>query len=124
MAAGSPSTAWQERIQPGEPSRHEREAAALAAMQRAKSARYGSGRALHRKPLLALRATLTVPPTLPEPARHGLFAQAGEHEAWVRLSNGSLDVQSDRKPDVRGFSIRVWGAEGAAALGGETDHQD
>jgi len=122
MAA--PSTGWQERIAPDEAERHAAAAEAFVTMQRAKSARFGEGRALHRKPLLALRATLTVPASLPEPARHGLFAQAGEHEVWVRLSNGGPDVQSDRRPDVRGFSLRIWGANGPAALGGETDHQD
>lgn len=122
MAA--PSTGWQERIAPDEASRHAAAAEAFVAMQRGKSARFGDGRALHRKPLLALRATLTVPAGLPEPARHGLFAQTGEHEVWVRLSNGGPDVQSDRRPDVRGFSLRIWGADGPAALGGETDHQD
>lgn len=117
-------TDWQERIQPGEAERHARDAETLVAIQRAKSARLGNGRGLHRKPLAALRATLAVLAGLPAPARHGLFAQAGEHDAWVRLSNGGPDVQADRKPDIRGFSLRVWGAEGPSALGGTTDHQD
>ena len=122
MAA--PRTDWQERIQPGEAERHARDAEAMSAIQRAKSARYGNGRALHRKPLLALRAILSVPAALPEPARHGLFAEPGDHEAWVRLSNGGPDVANDRAPDIRGFSLRVWGVSGASALGGTTDHQD
>ncbi|HEV8690071.1 MAG TPA: catalase [Ideonella sp.] len=122
--AAAPGTDWRERIQPDEAARHAREAEALAAMQHAQSARFGNGRALHRKPLIALRAVLSVPQGLPEPARHGLFAVPGEHEAWVRLSNGGPNVQGDRRPDVRGFSFRVWGANGAAALGGQTDHQD
>ncbi|WP_374568919.1 catalase [Ideonella sp.] len=118
------STEWVERIAQDEVARHAAAAEAFVAMQRAKSARFGQGRALHRKPLLALRATLTVPKGLPAAARQGLFAQVGEHDAWVRLSNGGPDVQSDRRPDVRGFSLRVWGADGPAALGGQTDHQD
>jgi hypothetical protein len=117
-------TDWQERVQPDEAERHARDAQALIAIQHAKSARYGNGRGLHRKPVLALRATLVVPAGLPQPARHGLFARAGEHEVWVRLSNGGPDVQSDRKPDIRGFSLRVWGTKGPSALGGTTDHQD
>ncbi|MFO1341136.1 MAG: catalase [Burkholderiaceae bacterium] len=120
----SAHTDWAERVQPDEAARHAAAAEQFKAMQRAKSARYGKGRALHRKPLLALRATLAVPAGLPEPARQGLFAVAGEHEAWVRLSNGGTDVQSDRRPDIRGFSLRVWGVEGPGALGGRTDHQD
>jgi catalase len=117
-------TDWRELIRPEEAARHAAAAESFAAMQRAKSARFGEGRALHRKPLLALRATLKVPARLPEPARHGLFEKAGEHDVWVRLSNGGPDVKSDRVPDVRGFSLRVWGVEGPAALGGTTDHQD
>ena len=124
MPALDARTDWQEQIRPDEVARHAAASEAFAAMQRAKSARFGQGRALHRKPLLALHATLKVLPGLPEPARHGLFEQPGEHDVWVRLSNGGTDVQSDRVPDVRGFSLRVWGVDGPAALGGQTDHQD
>lgn len=124
MNRPNPSTDWAERVQPGEAARHAAAAEGFKRMQRAKSARYGNGRALHRKPLLALHATLAVPAGLPEPARHGLFAAAGKHAAWVRLSNGGTDVQSDRRPDIRGFSLRVFGVDGPGALGSPTDHQD
>lgn len=117
-------TDWVERIGPNEAARHAAAAESFAAMQRAKSAQFGEGRALHRKPVLALRGSLKVSPSLPEPARQGLFEQPGEHEVWVRLSNGGPDVKSDRVPDVRGFSLRVWGVDGPSALGGTTDHQD
>jgi hypothetical protein len=63
-------------------------------------------------------------PGLPDYARHGLFARAGLHEAWVRLSNGSMHLAGDRKPDIRGFAIRVLGVAGPGALGGETRAQD
>jgi hypothetical protein len=33
-------------------------------------------------------------------------------------------VQSDRRPDIRGFAMRVFGVSGESALGGLTDHQD
>jgi hypothetical protein len=120
----APRTDWQERVEPGEATRHADAATRMAAMQRAKSARFGNGRALHRKPLLALRATLVVADKLPFHARQGLFAAPGPHETWLRLSNGGTDVKSDRVPDIRGFSLRVFGAAGESALGGPTDHQD
>ena len=93
-------------------------------MQRRKSAKYGKGRALHRKQLLALRATLEVLPDLPAYARHGLFANPGRHEAWVRLSNGGTDRASDRTPDIRGYAIKVRGVHGPGALGNTTETQD
>jgi hypothetical protein len=43
---------------------------------------------------------------------------------WVRLSNGGMDHASDRKPDIRGFSLRVLGVQGDAALGGPCKSQD
>lgn len=120
----TPSTAWRERVAPDEAERHRSDARRLVAVQRAQSQRHGDGRALHRKAILALRATLRVHDGLPEPVRQGLFAQPGPHMAWVRLSNGGPTVQHDRRPDIRGFALRVFGVHGPAALGGDTDHQD
>ena len=122
---GQPSTAWKEDIRPGEGERYAQFARDLDEMQQRKSARYGNGRALHRKQLLALRANLEVLSGLPEHARHGLFEQPGVHEALVRLSNGSMDRASDREPDIRGFAIKVLGVSGPSALGsGEASSQD
>jgi hypothetical protein len=61
---------------------------------------------------------------LPDYASHGLFGQARKYEAWVRLSNGSSEITSDRKPDVHGLGIKVLGIKGAGALGVDTDCQD
>lgn len=119
-----PSTRWQEVFQPGEGERHMAAARAVVAMQRRKNEKYGPGRALHRKGLVAALGQLRVLPDLPPAARHGLFAQAGMHPVWVRLSNGSLEKQSDRRPDIRGFAFRVYDVEGESALGGRTEHQD
>ena len=119
-----PSTAWQEKVAPDEAERFARYAAAFAEMQRRKSERFGPGRALHRKQVLGLAGRLEVLPGLPEHARHGLFASPGSHDAWVRLSNGSADRAPDRRPDVRGFAVKVLGLRGPGALGGETTSQD
>jgi hypothetical protein len=120
----SVGTGWKEVISTDEASRHAEAARAMAEMQKRKDERFGAGRALHRKAVAAARGRLRVLDGLPEHARHGLFAAPGEHEVWVRLSNGAMDKQSNRRPDIRGFAMRVFGVEGEAALGGRTDHQD
>jgi hypothetical protein len=120
----APSTEWQERIAPDEESRYAGYARDFAALQARKSARYGKGRALHRKPQLTLAGELEILPELPSHARHGLFAKPARHPVWVRLSNGGADKQSDRQPDIRGFSIKVREVAGPGALGFDTDSQD
>jgi len=119
-----PSTSWQERVAPDEAERFARYAAEFAEMQRRKSERFGPGRALHRKQVLGIAGRFEVLPGLPEHARQGLFASPGPHDAWVRLSNGSADRAPDRRPDVRGFAVKVLGLRGPGALGGETNSQD
>ncbi len=118
------STEWREEIPTDEEARFEAYADELEAMQRARFAKHGPGRALHRKQVLALRASFEVLPNLPEHAKHGLFARPGTYEARLRLSNGSMDVASDKKPDIRGFAIKVLGVNGAGALGIPTESQD
>lgn len=118
------STAWQERIPPDEAAHFARVAEVIARLQQAKSAKFGKGRALHRKQLLAATGTLEVLSDLPDHARHGLFARPGIHRALVRLSNGGPDVQANRVPDIRGFALKVLDVSGDSALGGSTDHQD
>lgn len=120
-----PSTDWRELVAPDEAERHAAAAGAIAAMQRRKNERFGVGRALHRKGLLCLPAELEVLAGLPDHARHGLLAQPGRYPALVRLSNGGTDVQSNRRPDIRGFAFRVSHlAPQPAALGGTITHQD
>lgn len=112
-----PSTDWQEHPAADEAERFARYAEQFAELQQRKSARYGQGRALHRKQLLAARGELTVHGNLPDFARHGLFARPGRYDTWVRLSNGGMDRVSDRRPDVRGFALAVQGVQGPSALG-------
>ena len=73
---------------------------------------------------MALRARFEVLAELPAAATHGLFARPGGYDAWVRLSNGSMNIAHNRKPDIRGFAIRVLGVEGNGALGAPTHCQD
>lgn len=118
------STEWLERIAPDEAAHFARVAKVIARLQQTKSAKFGRGRALHRKQVFAATATLEVLPDLPAHARHGLFAQPGPHRALVRLSNGGPDVQANKRPDIRGFALKVLDVAGESALGGTTDHQD
>ncbi|TAJ36943.1 MAG: catalase [Reyranella sp.] len=119
-----PSTGWREQIAPDEEAHLARVAEVMAELQRAKSKKFGPGRALHRKQLLAATGTLEVLAGLPDHARHGLFATPGQHRVLVRLSSGGPDVQSNRLPDIRGFALKVLDVSGESALGGTTDHQD
>ncbi|WP_433011195.1 hypothetical protein [Kribbella sp. CA-294648] len=93
-------------------------------MQTEKDEKYGIGRALHRKQVAALRATLVVPGELPDHAKQGIFAIPATYDVWVRLSNGGFNRAPDRVPDIRGFSLKVLGVSGRAALGGEAVSQD
>jgi len=119
-----PSTEWREQVAPDEAAHLVRVAKVIGDLQRARSKKFGQGRALHRKQLLAATGTLEVFADLPDHARHGLFATPGRHRALVRLSNGGPDIQGDRVPDIRGFAVKILDVSGEAALGGTTDHQD
>ncbi len=119
-----PSTQWQERIAPDEAAFLVRVATVIGELQRRKSAKFGPGRALHRKQLLAATGTLEILDGLPDHARHGLFARPGRHRALVRLSSGAPDLQPNKLPDIRGFALKVLDIQGEGALGGATDHQD
>jgi hypothetical protein len=120
-----PSTQWKEDIAADEAQRFAAYGDVFAQLQARKSAKYGTGRALHRKQLAAASGTLEVLADLPEFARQGLFAAPGRFEVWVRLSNGGFDHAPDRVPDIRGLAIRVLGAKGDSALGnGPAKSQD
>jgi hypothetical protein len=119
-----PSTEWRERVASDEATRFAGYAERFVEMQKRKSAKYGNGRALHRKQLLALHGTFEVLSDLPAYARHGLFARPLKYDAWVRLSNGGADRAPDATPDVRGFAIKVRGVSGPGALGSATEAQD
>ncbi|MEZ4238201.1 MAG: catalase [Myxococcota bacterium] len=120
----SPTTSWQEVIAPGEEERLAQFARTITDVQRRMSAQFGRGRAFHRKPVAGLRAHLDIAPDLPDHARHGLFAAPGRYDVLVRLSNGSVRIQKNAEPDIRGFAISIRGVSGDAALGGPATTQD
>ena len=120
----SPSPHWQEQVMPDEEERFARYAQGFVELQQKNAKKYGTGRALHRKQILALHGTFEVKDNLPSHARYGLFAKPGVYKSWIRLSNGGAERVSDRRPDVRGFAFKVLGVEGEGALGMPTDSQD
>ena len=61
----APSTRWKERIAPDEQVRYEQAAQQIVAIQRQRSERFGTGRALHRKRITAAHGELTVAAGLP-----------------------------------------------------------
>ena len=124
MSKKPPGIDWRETIAPDEEARHQRASEMLVNIQKTRSARFGNGRALHRKGVLALEADFEVLPDLPAHARRGLFATPTRYDALVRLSNGGMDVQTNRRPDIRGFAISVLGLNGPGALGGDAVRQD
>jgi len=118
------ATDWKEIIREDESSRHERYAKLISIIQKRKSKEHGNGRALHRKQILGLEGSFTVRENLPEYARHGLFARAGNYPCLIRYSNGGLDRKADTVPDIRGLALKINGLDAPGALGGNTNCQD
>jgi len=114
------STEWRETIGADEEARFATYGEQLVELARRAGA---PGRALHRNQRLGFRATFEVLGDLPAHARHGMFATPRRYDAQIRLSNGSGMQTPDRRPDVRGFAIRVAGVDGPGALGGTTSAQ-
>jgi hypothetical protein len=123
--AAAPSSNWKEQLLPDEEKLHADHLLAFEEISKIKDAKYGKGRQLHRKAQLGLHGRFEVLSGLPDYAKFGVFAAPATYDAWIRLSNGSMDRASDRKPDIRGFSIKILGLKGPGALGsGDTDCQD
>lgn len=119
------SKKWKEVVAPDEQERFAKYGHQFAEIQARKSKKYGNGRGLHRKQLIAARGSLQVLDGLPEFAAQGLFAVPARFDVLVRLSNGGMDKASDRKPDIRGFAFSVLGVAGDSALGtGPAKSQD
>ncbi|MEO0560697.1 MAG: catalase [Chloroflexota bacterium] len=120
-----PSTDWSEVIPEDEAERFDRHIQTMTNVQKEMSEKYGKGRGLHRKAVLASAGRFTVLGDLPDYCRFGLFANGGTYESVIRLSNASHAIQPDKVPDTRGFSIKVKGLDGDNAMGtGKTDCQD
>jgi hypothetical protein len=107
----SEPTTWREVIPEGEATRLE----ALA--RRLLGEGTLDGRPLHRKTLAALHARFQVTEA-PRDLRHGLFAEPGSYDAFVRFSSGAGRARSDRVPDVRGLAVKILGVTGRKVIPG------
>lgn len=61
---------------------------------------------------------------IPLEYKHGIFATPNTYKAWLRLSPGQADIQSDRVSHARGFSLKLTGVPGAKLLEDEKETQD
>ena len=59
--------------------------------------------------------------SIPAELRHGIFATPQTYPAWIRFSNGSPTIQSDRRRDQRGMAIKLLEVPGAKVLADEAD---
>lgn len=81
--------------------------------------KYPSGRMprqFHPKMHGCVKAVFIVPPNLPEHLQKGLFAKAGNFDAWIRFSNAPPKIQEDYKASGRGMAIKVMDVEGERLL--------
>jgi hypothetical protein len=113
-----PARDWKEVIPDDEAARFERYAAVLAAIQQKRATKGVPGRALHAKANLGVIAELEILADLPADMKLGMFAEPTTHHALVRYSNGSPRHQLDRKPDVRGIAVKVFGVPGPKIIPG------
>ncbi len=115
-----PSTEWKEVVPDDEAAKFERHAAVISEIQRKRSKGTPS-RALHAKGNLGAEAEFEVLATVPADAKVGMFAEPAKYRALVRYSNGSPAHQPDRKPDVRGIAVKVFGVGGKKVIAGLED---
>jgi len=109
-----PGTDWKEVIAPDEDKRFEYFTSVLSGIQ----SKHNQGRALHAKGNLGVEATFEVLPDIAADARHGMFDTPKTYPALVRYSNGAPRRQHDKKPDVRGFAIKIIGVAGEKVIPG------
>ena len=116
-----PATDWQEVVPDDEAARLERHAAVIGEIQRRRAQNGSPSRALHAKANLGVEAEFEVLATAPADAKLGMFAEPKTYRALVRYSNGAASHQPDRKPDVRGIAIKVFGVAGKKLIPGMED---
>src|SRR6185369_15410404 len=117
----SPSTAWKEKTLRGEPKLFHDFARDIVAYQKKDAGKFGPFRGFHAKIHAGLIAEFRVRPDLPEPARHGVFAEPRTFPAVVRFSNGDSHINPDANHEPRGIAIKLIGVPGRKLLPGHED---
>ena len=69
-------------------------------------------RQAHAKTHGLVKADFYVQRFLPVQARYGVFKPGTHYDAWVRFSNASSFVQTDKEENVRGMAIKLMGVPG------------
>jgi hypothetical protein len=87
--------------------------------------RLARGQAPARRPVFLkphgiARARFVVRPDLPPELRVGVFAQANEYPAWLRISSDTVPSRPDLKTTV-GIGIKLFGVAGAKLIGNPAD---
>lgn len=68
----------------------------------------------HAKATGCVRATFSVNGDIPQHYQSSVFSDPGrEYRAWIRFSNGDMQVQPDGKADARGMAIKLVGVDGS-----------
>lgn len=78
----------------------------------------------HPKCLGLLKANFKVIENIPNELKIGVFKTPKTFKAWIRTSNASGRIQSDKKKDFRGFAIKLLGIEGERVNFEEQNTQD
>jgi hypothetical protein len=81
-------------------------------------------RAVHAKSHGVLEGVMTIEADLPPELAQGLFAKAGEHKVYLRLSTNAGDILPDDIALPRGLALKVLDVEGERLDGAEGDSQD
>lgn len=81
-------------------------------------------RGFHAKIHSCLKAEFHPNANRPAQTRHGVFADDGVKQAWVRMSNGQGKSLQDNERDVRGIAIKVMEVEGARLIDDDATTQD
>lgn len=81
-------------------------------------------RSVHAKSHGILEGVLTVDANLPPELAQGLFARAGEHPVYMRLSTNAGDILPDAVSLPRGLALKVLDVEGERLPGAEGTTQN
>ncbi len=118
---GMPASDWKEEIPADETERFERYAKYLGDLQSKRGTGGTLDRALHAKANIGVEAEFEVVAEAPEEARVGMFATPKKYRALARFSNGAARRQSDKKLDVRGLALKIFGVDGKKVIPGLED---
>lgn len=78
----------------------------------------------HPKSLGLVKAEFTVLDNIPQELKQGVFAKPANYKAWIRFSNASGKIQSDKQKDFRGIGMKLMGVEGERFTTDEKHSQD